>query len=177
MGKTNLPAIRCETFIEAFEKAVHAAQQKVKKLEGGQLEYIACSEVLRRLALPNDGELALTEQGATITVMALPTDSFSTFERAAAMLGTELVERKLHRDGVPAVNLEGVWQAQAVFTFRTQRRDGTIGTCEMNVHVPPAGLIDMRIDETERPYSLTVMRLIPRSGDQPAPSDGTAKPM
>lgn len=174
MGKTNLPAIRCETFIEAFEKAVHAAQQRVKKLESGQLEYLACSEVLQKFNLPNDGELALTENGATISVMAMPTDCFATFERMAATLGAALVERRMHTDGVPAVQLDGAWQAQAIFRFRTRRRDGSSGTCEINVHVPMAGLVDMAVETHCTTHSWETMKLVPRAAAQPA---GSSEPL
>ncbi|MGE3710985.1 MAG: hypothetical protein AB7G35_15075 [Hyphomicrobiaceae bacterium] len=160
--REQLPSIRYETFIEAFEKAVHACQQQVKKLESNQLEYIACVEAIRKVALPNDGKLTLTTTGATISITAMPTDSRKTFDAIAAAVGEQLVERKLRGSPEPAVSTRSTWYPDLRYVFYTTRRDSSAGHVGIEVRIPDEGIADVAVLKREETATETIYDLIER---------------
>lgn len=164
--KVGLPAIRYTTFIEAFEKAVAEHQQMIAELESGQAEYLACQEAIAKVAIPNDGSLKLDRGGASINIVAQPDDVRATFDALASAIGAALVERKLHGDGVPAMQTETIWYPDMIYRWRTKRvgKDGRpdIGTVALNVKIPREGIRDLRVEMIEVPTTNTHYLLVPR---------------
>lgn len=144
--KANIPAIRYETFIEAFEKAVHASQQEIKALEAGQLEYLACVDAIKTVNIPNDGRLALVGGGAHINITALPTDRFDTFNRLALEVGRCLVTRRLRENPTPSLSLRSTWYPDLRFGFNTKRPSGGMGHVGIDIRIPTTGTKDIAVD-------------------------------
>lgn len=172
MTKANLPAIRYESFLDAFQRAVAEAQQRVKALEAGQPEYNACAEAIRRCPIPNDGELKLLPSGAHIQLYALPYDRKATFDTLAMAIGAELVERKMHGDGVPAENFSTAYLPEIVYAFRTKRRDGTVGGVQIEVVLPHEGIVDLEVTREVRTSQTTHYVIAPRTAPRVAPPAG-----
>lgn len=161
MAKEQLPAIRYETFIDAFQRAVAAKQKEIEQLESGQREYLACAAAIRRVALPNDGELKLVSHGAHITITALPTDSKATFDAVVDEIGKELKALDLHRDGQPSLMMSTCWYPEIRYSFRTTKTDYP-GSVLVEVKVPREGLRDLEVIIEERPTMNTYYKLEPR---------------
>lgn len=159
-------AIRCPTFMDAFQQKVAKKQVEIEAMNASQAEYMACQQALLRCAIPNDGQLNLTMAGATITVAALPSDHSSTFDKFAREIGRELVERRLHGDGEPAVNMSDYWY-DITYTFRTKRPNGTLGAVTMTVTLPGDGIRDLQVIREEYASTSTRYRVEPRVATLP----------
>jgi hypothetical protein len=141
--------------MDAFQHNVAKKQVEIEAMNASQAEYMACQQALLRSAIPNDGQLNLTTTGAAITVIALPSDHSTTFEKFAREIGRELLERRLHGDGEPAVSLSNYWY-DVTYTFRTKRPNGTLGSVTMTVTLPENGIRDLQVIREE--YASTSMR-------------------
>lgn len=173
MAKEQLPSIRYESFLDAFQRAVAETQQKVRALEMGQPEYNACAEAIRRCPIPNDGELKLVASGAYIRIYALPSDAKATFDALARAIGTELVERKMHGDGIPAENMDMPYIPELSYSFRTKRRDGTIGGITIEVVIPREGTVDLDVHKETRVSETTHYRIVKRDVPRAVAAAGT----
>lgn len=141
-------SIRCESFIDAFQRQVAIKQQEIEAMNAAQAEYMACQRALMRIEIPNDGQLKLTSTGARIDINALPTDHSSTFVNLASEIGSELLKARLHSDGEPAVNLSDYWY-DISYQFKTKRPNGTRGTVFISVTLPLAGIRDLEVVTTK----------------------------
>ena len=56
----NVPALRYDLFIKAFEKEVTAAQSRIKAIEAMEQPYNLVKEALEAAKLPNDTTLSLS---------------------------------------------------------------------------------------------------------------------
>jgi hypothetical protein len=147
--KTNLPAIRYDLFIKAFEKKVTAAQAAIEALRAMEQPYNTVKDAMEAARLPNEQHIHMEARSISVSLQATPADTLAGLEALAAAIGQRLLGAGMHGDGQPATSHGGcacclwfVWQCKTERAGPFQVR--------LYVHVPDDGMLDCEVVKTER---------------------------
>jgi hypothetical protein len=147
--KTNLPAIRYDLFIKAFEKKVTAAQAAIEALRVMEQPYNVVKDAMESARLPNDQHMNMDARSIGVMLHATQADSLEALETLAQTIGQRLFAAGMHHDGDPATSHGGssccLWFA---WNCNTERAGSF--QVRLYVSVPTAGLRDCEVIKSER---------------------------
>lgn len=156
----NVPALRYDLFIKAFEKEVTAAQSRIKAIEAMEQPYNLVKEALEAAKLPNDTTLSLSPSVVKIVMHALPSDFLTMFDALCTEIGSRLLTAGLHKDGIPS-RTDGGWWHHLQRSWRCFDHDQPC-TVMLEVELPDEGLRDLALEKIERTTTVIDYRLTPR---------------
>lgn len=147
-GTPNVPSLRYDLFIKAFEREVIARQSQIKAIEAMEQPYNLVKEALEAVRLPNDCQLRLAHGVVLVQITAVPTDRLAMFEALTERVGAALLKAGLHRDGVPSVGDAGYWpERKWTWKLGGQRVTGTVAVA---VDLPRDGIADIEVTQIRR---------------------------
>jgi hypothetical protein len=160
----NLPAIRYELFIKAFEKRVTAVQREIEQLRGMEQLYNIVKDAMEAVRLPNEQRLNLHTYNLFAGFRATPTDRLSTFDPVVKAIGDRLRAAGLH-DGEPSVSMGGS-ACDVDYKWRMASRG-----IWLTIDVPDKGMADLAVEvetRTTQEQHYTIRHIEPRSHPAPA---------
>lgn len=142
-----VPARRYDIFIKAFEKEVHEAQLRIKKMDRLMKPYELVREALERFRMPNTHDLRLDATEVVVIIVPTDDDHWNAFDPLLEDIGKGLAGAKLHSSGVPSVDHEfGLdWN----YRWRLIIADGTVSTVRVRIDVPYSGTRYIKVTETK----------------------------
>lgn len=159
-GTPNVPSLRYDLFIKAFEREVAARQSQIKAIEAMEQPYNLVKAALEAVRLPNDCSLRLSHGVVLVDIKAVPSDRLASFEALTKRIGAGLLGAGLHRDGVPSVGDAGYWPERK-WTWRLASPRLT-GSVAVNLDLPYEGIADLEVVRIVRTTEAIEWQLKPR---------------
>ncbi len=148
----NLPTLRIEQFITAFEKKVSEAQAKIKELERMEQLYNIIRAQFDGFTGDNKITIEFEPNKVTVCIHLLSTDYSHTFDGHIKIVGKVLLDKKLHTDGIPSTALTQGSPGKT-YTWRLPLKDNESRKIEITAIYPEDGLMDVDIVYETKTYS------------------------
>jgi hypothetical protein len=162
-----LPAPKFDLFIDAFEKMVAEAQERIRKTEDMEQPYNIVRDALTALRLPHDICIKLHSEFLHIQMKALPSDKLADLERVERAIGTALFEAGLHKNPEGTRRSGGTWHDIAHTWYCVTRRGAA--TVHLVIVIPAEGIVDLAVVTNRYQITDTRYELVPRSKVLPPP--------
>jgi hypothetical protein len=149
MTTKNLPSLRYDIFIKAFEKKVAAAQAAIEAVRSMEQPYNAVKDAMEAARLPNDQSINIDARAISVHLQATPADTLAGLEALAMTIGRGLLAVGMHRDGEPATSHGG---SSCCLWFCWSCRTERAGSFQVRLYVgvPHNGLRDCEVIKSER---------------------------
>lgn len=146
-----VPSKQYDLFIKAYEKFVAERQEEIRKADRLMRVYEIVRGALERARLPNETKLQLTPDGVDVDIYVMEDDRRQLFADLLADIGRELQEARLHDDGIPAINSQGLYWTHTWRIPKIDKHDPP--WVRVGLLIPAKGTRYIKVNKRERAVS------------------------
>jgi hypothetical protein len=148
----HLPAKRYKSFVSLLEEKIKSFNEQMNNFKTLQPLYELISSIMEEENLPNNNKIHLYENCINIDITSLPEDTQANYKKLALKIGTALLQRQEHSDGIPSQGYNRSWPGMYYIFWLTNAN----ANIQINVELPPEGLDDLDIIRTETQSTTTI---------------------